>query len=50
MENTISMIISVKASAAKHVYNPLLGDKNLGIDPYIRLYELEDSDKTELVE
>ena len=47
MENTISKRSPVKALAAKTSGNPLPGNKTLGIESLIRLYELESSDKTE---
>ena len=38
---------TVKASTAKPDNTPPPGDKTLGIEPDIRFYEIEDSDKTE---
>ena len=42
-ENTIKKI-SVKTSTAKPLGKPLPGDKNMGLEPEIYLYTLEDSD------
>ena len=36
-----------KASTAKTSENPPPGNKSLGIDPAIRLYEIKDGDKNE---
>ena len=47
MENNISSKSLVKASSPKPSGKPLPGDKTPEIDPEIRFYELEDSDKTE---
>ena len=38
---------TVKESTSKPNIKPLPGDKQLGIDPAIRFYERNDSDKTE---
>ena len=37
----------VKASIAKSNGNPTSVDKNFGIEPEIRFYEIEDGDNTE---
>ena len=49
MTKTISLK-TVKASIAKPSGKPQPGDKTLGIEPAIRLYEIEDIYKTEEVE
>ena len=40
----------MKASTAKPLGEPLPGGKTLRLNPSIRLYEIEDGDKTEEVE
>ena len=47
MAKTISKIISVKASPVKPLGKLPPGDKILRIDPQMRSYYLEDSDKTD---
>ena len=47
MAKTISNKISVKASSAKPLGKPPTGVKNLGIDPAICFYAVEDGDETE---
>ena len=46
MAKTISKKISVKASAENPLGKPTPWDKNLGIDPDIRCYTIEDGDET----
>ena len=46
MGKTTDKKISVKASAAKPLGKPPHGDKNLGLEPEIRFYMLEDGDET----
>ena len=46
-ENTISKKISVKASAANSSGKSSPGDKTLGIETLIRLYDVEDNGETE---
>ena len=46
MESTVSMK-TLKASTAKTNGRPPPGDKSLGIEPDILLYEIEDGDKNE---
>ena len=41
---------SVKASAAKTLVNPPPVDKTLGLESFIRFYELEDGENTEELE
>ena len=43
---TTSKKISVKASSAKTLGEPLPGDKTLGIEPSTYFYNLEDGDET----
>ena len=50
MAKTISKKKSVKASSAKTSGKTPPGDKNLGIEPAIRFYAIEDGDETEEVE
>ena len=50
MAKTISKKKSVKASSAKTSGKTPPGDKNLGIEPAIRFYAIEDGDDTEEVE
>ena len=47
MANTVSRKSSVKASAANPTDKHLPRAEILGLDPAIRFYEIEDSDKTE---
>ena len=47
MANTISKKSYVKASAAKTLGKLPPGDKNLGVDPEIRFYAIEEGDETE---
>ena len=46
MSKTISNKIYVKASLAKHLLNPLTGDKTFGIEPVTRFYDIEDGYET----
>ena len=47
MARSISKRNILKVSIAKPSFKPLPEDKSLGLDSSIRLYELEDGDKTE---
>ena len=47
MDRSISKRHPVKASASKPLGNPLPGYKTLVLEPNIRVYEIENSDKTE---
>ena len=47
MAKIISKKILVKESEAKPLGKPPPGNKNLGIDPEIRFYAMEDGDDTE---
>ena len=47
MAKPIGQKISVEASSAKPLVKPLPGDKNCGLDPDIRFYDIEDGDETE---
>ena len=47
MDKTISKKISVKDSAAKPSGKPQPGDKNVGLEPAISYYAIEDGDDTE---
>ena len=38
---------TVETSTANHNGKPPPGDKSLGIEPFIRFYDIEGSDKTE---
>ena len=46
MAKNITKKSSVEDPAAKTLAKPLPGDKTLGIEPAIRLYDIEDGDKT----
>ena len=46
MGKTTDKKSSVKASSAKPLGKPPHGDKNLGLEPAIRFYMLEDGDET----
>ena len=46
MARTISLK-TVKTSTAKPNGNPPTGEKTLGLDPDIQLYEIEDGDNTD---
>ena len=47
MAKSISKRNSATASIANTLGKPIPGDKTLGLEPYIRFYEIEDVDKTE---
>ena len=46
MARPIRKINKVKVSTSKPLGKPNSGDKTLGLDPFIRFYELEGSNRT----
>ena len=47
LDKVILILTMAKTPAAKSLGKPPLGDKTLGLDPSIRLYDIEDGDETE---